>query len=129
MPIAQHFYTTVPESGIMTLPPEFRGKTDKVLTDEEEYIPMIVVLCALIGFPLIVFLVNIQAKNSFNLNFLFSGAIYVAADDFQKLLAKTEEPIIFSTVVWRKHYYLTAVKGMRILLFRKKNFTFPKLLK
>ena len=25
MSIAQHFYTTVPESGMITLPPEFRG--------------------------------------------------------------------------------------------------------
>jgi len=36
MSIAQPFYTMVPESGMITLPPEFRGKTVKLLTEEEE---------------------------------------------------------------------------------------------
>jgi len=36
MSIAQHFYTTVPESGMITLPPEYRGKIVKLSTEEEE---------------------------------------------------------------------------------------------
>ena len=36
MSLAQQFYTTVPESGTITLPPEFRGKTVRLLAEEEE---------------------------------------------------------------------------------------------
>ena len=35
MSLVQHFYTTVPESGTITLPPEFRGVPVRIVVENE----------------------------------------------------------------------------------------------
>ena len=87
----------------------------------------ITVTCVMVAYLFFIFIIIFRLKKSLNWNLLFSGAIHIATDDFQKLATKEGEPVIFYIFAWRKHYYLTTVRGTKIFTFSKDQLQFPEL--